>query len=81
MRRQIMATAQVSPRKGKAIRRAPQTSETPQVSEEQIQDIQENIRERAYQLFLERGSEHGHHLEDWLRAEAEIRSIRESFAA
>jgi Protein of unknown function (DUF2934) len=73
-----MATTQVSPRKGKAIRRAPQTSEAPQVSEEQIQ---ENVRERAYQLFLERGSEHGHHLEDWLRAEAEIRSIRESLAA
>ena len=27
---------------------------------------------RAYQLFEQRGGEHGHDLEDWLRAEAEV---------
>jgi len=32
----------------------------------------EIIRERAYQLYEERGCEHGHDLEDWYRAEAEI---------
>jgi len=30
------------------------------------------VRVRAYQLYEERGCEHGHDLEDWLRAEAEI---------
>ena len=30
------------------------------------------IRVRAYRFFEERGCEHGHDLEDWLRAEAEI---------
>ena len=30
------------------------------------------IRVRAYQLYGERGCEHGHDLEDWLRAEAEV---------
>jgi hypothetical protein len=30
------------------------------------------IRVRAYQFYEERGSEHGHDLEDWLRAEAEV---------
>ncbi len=30
------------------------------------------IEERAYQLFLERGGEHGYQLNDWLRAEAEF---------
>ena len=30
------------------------------------------IRVRAYQLYEERGCEHGHDLEDWLRAEAEV---------
>jgi len=30
------------------------------------------IRIRAYRFFEERGSEHGHDLEDWLRAKAEV---------
>ncbi len=41
--------------------------------EEGSLELTENIiRERAYQFYEERGSEHGHDLEDWLRAEAEI---------
>jgi hypothetical protein len=31
------------------------------------------IRTRAYYLYLERGSRAGHELDDWLRAEREIR--------
>ena len=38
----------------------------PNVSEEQI-------RERAYQLYLERGRQHGRHEDDWYRAESELR--------
>jgi len=34
----------------------------------------EEIAERAYQIFLERGAEDGHDLEDWYRAEAELTS-------
>jgi len=30
------------------------------------------IRVRAYQLFERRGHEHGHDVEDWLVAEAEV---------
>jgi hypothetical protein len=33
---------------------------------------EEYIRLRAYHFFEERGREHGHDLEDWLRAEEEI---------
>jgi Protein of unknown function (DUF2934) len=33
---------------------------------------EEIMRLRAYQFFEERGCEHGHDLEDWLRAEAEV---------
>jgi DUF2934 family protein len=32
-----------------------------------------DISRRAYELFQERGSEHGHDIEDWLLAEAELR--------
>jgi hypothetical protein len=37
-------------------------------------NLEEEIRRRAYELFQERGGEHGRHHEDWLRAEAEIRA-------
>jgi len=32
----------------------------------------EEIAKRSYELFLERGGEHGHHEEDWARAEQEL---------
>ena len=35
-------------------------------------DLEIKIRERAYQLYVERGSTPGHENEDWLRAEREI---------
>ena len=34
--------------------------------------IQEAIARRAYELFLARGEEHGHDLDDWLQAEREL---------
>ncbi len=37
------------------------------------EDYQEFIRLRAYRLYEERGGEHGHDFEDWLRAESEVR--------
>lgn len=35
-------------------------------------DIQETIRQRAYDIFEQRGRQHGFDLDDWLRAEAEV---------
>jgi hypothetical protein len=37
---------------------------------------QQEVRVRAYELYLQRGGEHGHDAEDWLRAEEEIRHSR-----
>jgi Protein of unknown function (DUF2934) len=37
-------------------------------------DLAAQIRERAYQLYVERGSTPGHENEDWFRAEREILS-------
>jgi hypothetical protein len=42
---------------------------------------EEIIRIRAYQLFEKRGYEHGHDVEDWLEAEAEIMGRKPSAAA
>jgi len=32
----------------------------------------EDVAKRAYELYLQRGSEAGYELEDWLQAEAEL---------
>jgi hypothetical protein len=37
-----------------------------------MDDLQKKIEQRAYQLFLERGSKPGHAMEDWIRAEKEV---------
>ena len=51
----------------------PKEKEIPQAANEGSLEVTENIiRERAYQLFEERGYEHGHDVEDWLQAESEI---------
>jgi len=49
----------------------PQTSEIP-IAPALPHD---EIRRRAYEIYLERGGERGHDLEDWLRAELELRAI------
>ncbi len=35
------------------------------------------IEQRAYELFLERGCEHGRDMEDWLEAERELSELAE----
>ena len=37
---------------------------------------QDEIEQRAYQIFLERGGTNGHAEEDWLQAENELRRER-----
>jgi len=39
-------------------------------------DIEEQVRLRAYEIFLERNGGPGSELDDWLQAETEIRSRR-----
>jgi hypothetical protein len=34
--------------------------------------LEHAIRQRAYELYLERGMRHGHAVDDWLKAEAEL---------
>ena len=35
-------------------------------------DSQEQVRRRAFELYEQRGREHGHDLDDWLQAESEF---------
>ena len=43
--------------------------------------FEEEIRQRAYELFEARGGEEGHELEDWLRAEEEIKGSKSNALA
>lgn len=42
----------------------------------QPREERREIEQLAYRFFVERGYAHGHDVEDWLRAEAVIRSRR-----
>ena len=42
--------------------------------------LEERIRRRAYELNIQRGSQSGSELDDWLRADEEIRSAEERTA-
>jgi hypothetical protein len=39
--------------------------------------LEERIRRRAYELYVQRGNESGSELDDWLQAEEEILRARE----
>jgi len=53
------------------------TAQTPTKSPASVQqqalNLEDQIRCRAYELFEQRGKEDGHDLEDWFRAEEEIK--------
>jgi hypothetical protein len=50
----------------------PKIKRTPTPITESPRNIEERIRRRAYELYVARGREDGHDLDDWLRAESEI---------
>jgi hypothetical protein len=45
------------------------------------QDLKSQIRQRAFELYQERGREDGHELDDWLLAEEEVTSRKIRIAA
>ena len=45
------------------------------------QGLKSEIRQRAFELYQERGQEDGHELDDWLLAEEEITSQKTRIAA
>ena len=51
------------------------------ISELQDLELEDQIRRRAYELYVERGREDGHEEEDWLRAKEEITSKKSRTAA
>jgi hypothetical protein len=43
--------------------------------------IEQQIQQRAYELYEQRGRTHGHELDDWLQAESEIKGTRANATA
>ena len=64
------ATSSTSTRAKKAA--TPQAQESTAVFQSNG-NVEAEIRFRAYQLYVQRGGTHGADLEDWLRAETEVR--------
>jgi hypothetical protein len=54
------------------INRKPSATKQLKKSPGQNGNLQEEIRRRAYELYQQRGGEHGRDHEDWIRAEAEV---------
>ena len=48
----------------------------------EAEDLEPQIRLRAFELYQDRGGEDGHEVEDWLRAQEEItgKKARSAFA-
>lgn len=59
--------------KGKNLTDEIQVSATP-ADAAQVEPSTEAIAQRAYEIFLERGSAHGNDSDDWLQAELELRA-------
>jgi hypothetical protein len=44
-----------------------------------VAPLEERIRARAFELYVDRGNESGSELDDWLQAEEEIAAAEEEF--
>jgi hypothetical protein len=51
-------------------------STSPSISEAEVETLtpDDEIRRRAYEIYLERGEQQGCELDDWLKAERELES-------
>jgi hypothetical protein len=39
-----------------------------------MENVNDKIAKKAYELYLKRGGHHGYHMQDWIQAEKEILS-------
>ena len=54
------------------MKRTTSASDAEPATSEQPQDMTDQVRARAYELYDLRGREDGHDLEDWLLAESQL---------
>jgi hypothetical protein len=63
------------------VRAATATDRAPKSRAQPTNATDHQIAQRAYDLFLARGCEHGHDVDDWLQAEGELRGTVSAAAA
>jgi hypothetical protein len=66
-RRKVSSGKTVKPKKDRVS--APTQAEA---QHRYYEDLGSRLADRAYELYVQRGQEHGHDLEDWLEAERQI---------
>ena len=66
-RRKVSSGKTVKPKKDRVS--APTQAES---QHRYYEDLGSRIADRAYELYVQRGQEHGHDFEDWLEAERQI---------
>lgn len=47
----------------------------PDIGKVGFAELEDRVRTRAYQLYEKRGHTHGHALDDWLQAKAEVLGV------
>jgi hypothetical protein len=65
--------AEQVPAAGAAASTWPPTAQAPKAQPSHT-EMYEEVRRRAYELYRQRGGQHGSHEADWHRAEAEVRA-------
>jgi len=66
-RRKVSSSKTINPKKDRVT--APTEAES---QHRYFEDLGSRIANRAYELYVQRGQEHGHDFEDWLEAERQI---------
>jgi HSP20 family protein len=61
-----------------AVQKVSDPAKMPLSMSDSMQTIFDQIKEKAFCLFCENGSTHGHAIEDWLKAERELFQVPES---
>ncbi len=56
-------------------RKKPKTTRKVSQRVSRRQPTEEEIRSRAYEIYLQRGCAHGHDLDDWFNAERELELV------
>jgi hypothetical protein len=67
--------------RAKTERAAPGADPAPKSSAQPATVSNSDVARRAYDLYLARGREDGHDVDDWLQAERELRDAARSIAA
>lgn len=57
------------------------TKKTTKTLADDPRGVESQIRQRAFELYQERGQEDGHELEDWLLAQQEVTNQKSRIAA